>query len=907
MGVKGLWSIFRHTEQIIDDRTLPAIQGLVVAVDMSIWLHKTLRGTRGNERLALKSFVSFVSKFLDFGLLPIFVFDGRPPRQKYFENLNRTLKQHIAKQKRDELSVQKEMMKYLQAHKTLPPMESMESLKSFAQHESRLSGVNFLLNTERSDSPMISSPQSISSQPSSGIMIGKRRISADKINAYNEGYAFVSSKKLKQISSFPTNPLPILTSPKHSSSDSSSSMAFPSDLSDVWREDFDVSHHILINNIKPVKGVTSVLEEEESEIIPEEKEKKGKPKHKSNHLSPFDKDDSSFPKKSDTLPTTHLFDNPWHHPTSFDSPSKGIAFPKQSLSTMNHTSSLLQRQTMIKKALREDHRQSLARTRDDERGEKIDIERGQSPSQRSQLVISQSISQDKETFEPLSNDDSEILDSLEEIFQPGNIIADKRKDMSEDDSLDALFQDTNNNANEVIPLSHFDDKDKPKSESSKDEKNDSPSSTPSSVNPYQYWSSQDDVFEDDMIEALELTRDSIVHDKVSVSISSRVDQITKQLSKEEDKEIARAIILTNSFIDKCKLFLSFFGLPVFCAPAEAEAQCVALVNAGLCSCVLSTDSDCFMFGAEFVMSEPLRRHTPSHVLSIFGSPQIFGLTKAMICAFAVLCGCDYVGGIKGVGHVKGLELLCCACHGCVIDDSRELLDSCGGILTKLKEIRLSFDSPEEDGRLGKKQSKQKTKRQKHKDLEKWEYVKTLQKVDSSKLIFPNSLIRSMEYPKISDIENVKQELLSWKRARNKSQEDEEEIKDKSKNSTLSQDLEESKIDRSEPHSKSPQENNASSNPTIIDLLATSPPDDMECSDQIPFLLPQTLFLQRFGNEHLRDGHFVSNLKPVIAKYKRNIKKKKTNLKRVGLKYLLLEGELSKREQRAVDILKSLRE
>lgn len=58
-----------------------------------------------------------------------------------------------------------------------------------------------------------------------------------------------------------------------------------------------------------------------------------------------------------------------------------------------------------------------------------------------------------------------------------------------------------------------------------------------------------------------------------------------------------ADIVTSEMQQEIRQLLKLCGLPYVDAPAEAEAQCAALTQLGLCEAVISDDSDSVVFGS----------------------------------------------------------------------------------------------------------------------------------------------------------------------------------------------------------------------------------------------------------------------------------------------------------------------
>lgn len=123
--------------------------------------------------------------------------------------------------------------------------------------------------------------------------------------------------------------------------------------------------------------------------------------------------------------------------------------------------------------------------------------------------------------------------------------------------------------------------------------------------------------------------------------------------------------VTPEMTADCQKLLRLMGIPVVCAPCEAESQCAELAKAGLVYGTASEDMDSLTFGTP-VMIRHLWAGTASTAVKKGIKPTEFVLADALseldlsmdeFIDLCILCGCDYVDGIKGVGVVKALSLV----------------------------------------------------------------------------------------------------------------------------------------------------------------------------------------------------------------------------------------------------------
>ncbi|XP_067669415.1 DNA excision repair protein ERCC-5-like [Haliotis asinina] len=84
MGVQGLWQLLQAAGKPV---SLESLEGKILAVDVSIWLHQAAKGMRDKDgnplpNAHLQSLFSRVCKLLFYKIKPVFVFDGGVPGLK---------------------------------------------------------------------------------------------------------------------------------------------------------------------------------------------------------------------------------------------------------------------------------------------------------------------------------------------------------------------------------------------------------------------------------------------------------------------------------------------------------------------------------------------------------------------------------------------------------------------------------------------------------------------------------------------------------------------------------------------------------------------------------------------------------------------------------------------------------
>ncbi|UCE10423.1 MAG: hypothetical protein JSW61_00430 [Candidatus Thorarchaeota archaeon] len=99
------------------------------------------------------------------------------------------------------------------------------------------------------------------------------------------------------------------------------------------------------------------------------------------------------------------------------------------------------------------------------------------------------------------------------------------------------------------------------------------------------------------------------------------------------------------------------GIPSVTASSEAEMTAAALVIQGRAETVLSNDSDALLFGSAHVTRSIRFSSREIENVTLDALKKCLGLNLMQLKDLAIICGCDFHPGMKGVGPRKGIVLL----------------------------------------------------------------------------------------------------------------------------------------------------------------------------------------------------------------------------------------------------------
>ena len=115
----------------------------------------------------------------------------------------------------------------------------------------------------------------------------------------------------------------------------------------------------------------------------------------------------------------------------------------------------------------------------------------------------------------------------------------------------------------------------------------------------------------------------------------------------------RLYFVTHHLKDLCNAL----GIPVITAPSEAEMTAAALCRDGLVGTVVSNDADTLLFGSTHVTKGLRLMKNQMESISLDDVLSSLNLTLDQLRDLAILCGCDFHNGVKGIGPRRGTVLL----------------------------------------------------------------------------------------------------------------------------------------------------------------------------------------------------------------------------------------------------------
>ena len=131
-------------------------------------------------------------------------------------------------------------------------------------------------------------------------------------------------------------------------------------------------------------------------------------------------------------------------------------------------------------------------------------------------------------------------------------------------------------------------------------------------------------------------------------------------AEEVERFARRTVRVTKEHNLECQRLLTLMGVPWVVAPSEAETQCVELCKANKVYAVASEDLDVLTSGGALLLrhmtfSAARKKDIAEYHLDIL--LQGLEFTFEQFIDLCILCGCDYLDPIRGVGKVTALKLM----------------------------------------------------------------------------------------------------------------------------------------------------------------------------------------------------------------------------------------------------------
>lgn len=126
-----------------------------------------------------------------------------------------------------------------------------------------------------------------------------------------------------------------------------------------------------------------------------------------------------------------------------------------------------------------------------------------------------------------------------------------------------------------------------------------------------------------------------------------------ELTAFDNKVRARISMDSGDTYEEIQELLTAFGIPWVSSPADAEAQCAFLCAAGLVDGVISDDSDTLIYGSPIVFRH---LYMGDSTVEMFKLGNI-GFDRNELISLALLLGCDFTEGVRGIGPVNASEIV----------------------------------------------------------------------------------------------------------------------------------------------------------------------------------------------------------------------------------------------------------
>jgi 5'-3' exonuclease len=183
-----------------------------------------------------------------------------------------------------------------------------------------------------------------------------------------------------------------------------------------------------------------------------------------------------------------------------------------------------------------------------------------------------------------------------------------------------------------------------------------------------------------------------VHARSALTGKPKVEVIRDHIAKQLDQYSLR---FSPREVDQVKHLIELMGVSVLTARFDGEALCAALNREGAVDCVLSNDSDVFMFGAQTVLCK--FNTNGGYMIQRGPLLEALGLDEEEFFKVCIVSGTDFNENLKGVRFTTAVrhQAKRNTLSSTVLEDMRAAIDE----ITDTSGYTLSYSSRQMDERM----------------------------------------------------------------------------------------------------------------------------------------------------------------------------------------------------------------
>jgi len=153
----------------------------------------------------------------------------------------------------------------------------------------------------------------------------------------------------------------------------------------------------------------------------------------------------------------------------------------------------------------------------------------------------------------------------------------------------------------------------------------------------------------------ELQRRQENREKAQQEFKEAQDQENEEKMAQMEKRLVK---VNKQHVEETQRLLDCLGIPWIQAAGEAEAQCADMARKGIVFATATEDMDALTFGTPRLIRNLTMSEARKMPILEFDLSKILidlNITMNQFIDVCILCGCDYIGSIRGIGPKKALE------------------------------------------------------------------------------------------------------------------------------------------------------------------------------------------------------------------------------------------------------------